>query len=305
MKKIDLAIVGAGPAGLSASVYASRYGISNTVIGGVAGGLVTETHEIGNWLGEQKVTGFEFARKATEHVKSLGADIMPTNVDQIEKTKEDFRLFLSNGEKLEAKTVLLSMGTKHRHLGVPGEKELSGKGVSYCATCDGFFYKEKTVAVIGGSDSAAGAAVYLADIAEKVYLIYRKDKLRAESFWVTSIEQSEKIEVIYETNVKEIKGDQKVEEIVLDNPYKKADSLKIDGVFIEIGLEPSTDLTENLEIDLDEDGHIKVDADGRTTEKGIWAAGDITTGSNKFKQIITAASEGAIATNSIQKYLKK
>ncbi len=303
--RYDLAIIGAGPAGLSASVYASRYGLKNIVIGGVSGGLVTETHEIGNWLGTQKISGFEFAQKAIEHVKSLQVEIKNTEVDEIEKKEDVLVLFLKNGEKTEAKTVLLAMGTRHRHLGIPGEKNFSGKGVSYCATCDGFFYRGRKVAVVGGSDSAASAALHLASIAEKVFLIYRKDKLRAEDFWVQSVLNNEKIEILYNTNIKEIKGDEKVKEIILDNPFENSDVLKIDGVFVEIGLEPNVNLVENLNIDLDEDGHIKIESDGRTSEKGIWAAGDITTGSDKFKQIVTAAAEGAIAASSISKYLKK
>ena len=153
----DLAIIGAGPSGLSASIYASRYGISNVVIGGVPGGLSSQTHEIGNWLGTQKISGFDFAQNATEHAKSCGTEIFSALVDEIRK-EETFALFLSDGKKIEAKTILLALGTKHRKLGVPGEKEFFGKGVSYCATCDGFFYKNKTVAIVGGNDAAAGAA---------------------------------------------------------------------------------------------------------------------------------------------------
>ena len=304
-KKHDLIIIGAGPAGLNASVYASRYGVDNIVVGSIGGGLTTETHEIGNWLGTQKITGFEFAQNALEHAKSLKAEIKNVSIDQIERNEDDFSLLLSNGEKISSKTVLLAMGTKHRHLGIPGENEFAGKGVSYCATCDGFFYKEKTVAVIGGSDSAASAAIYLADIAEKVYVIYRKDKLRAESFWVSNIEKNPKIEVIYNTNVKEIKGDQQLEKVILDNTFNDSEELKLDGLFVEIGLEPSTSLIKNINIETDEEGYIKIEADGKTTEKGVWAAGDITDGSNKFKQIVTAASEGAIAASSIQKHLRK
>jgi thioredoxin reductase (NADPH) len=305
MSLFDLAIIGAGPAGLSASVYASRYGIKNVVIGGVAGGLTTQTHEIGNWLGTPKIKGYEFAMNSSEHVKSYGTQIISALADEIKKENEMFTLFLSNGEKIQAKTILLAMGTKHRHLGVPGEKEFAGKGVSYCATCDGFFYKGKTVAVVGGNDSAAGAAVFLGDIAEKVYLIYRGDKLRCESFWGEAIVKNPKIENVFMTNIKEIKGEQKVEEIILDAPYKGNESLKVDGVFAEIGSIPVTDLTKNLGIEIDEEGYVKIDPSGRTNEKGVWAAGDITTGSDRFKQIITAASEGAIAAHSIQKYLKK
>jgi thioredoxin reductase (NADPH) len=301
----DLAIIGAGPAGLSASVYASRYGISNVVVGGIVGGLTTQTHEIGNWLGTKEVKGYEFAQNSADHVKSYGTEILPVLVDEVKKEEDIFVLFLSDGKKIEAKTILLAVGSRHRHLGVVGEKEFAGKGVSYCATCDGFFYKGKTVAVVGGNDSAAGAAVHLGDIAEKVFVIYRGEKLRCETFWGNAIEKNPKIKVLYNTNVKEIKGADKVEELVLDNPFEDSESLKVDGVFVEIGSEPNLDLAKNLEVALDEEGYILIESDGRTNVKGVWAAGDLTSGSDKFKQIITAASEGAIAAHSIQKFLKK
>ena len=300
----DLAIIGAGPAGLSASVYASRYGMKNVIIGEIPGGLPNETHEIGNWLGTPKISGYEFSQKALEHAKSLDGSLITAKVDQIIKQDGNFEILLSNGEKIKAKAILLAMGTRHRRLGIPGEKDFFGRGVSYCATCDGFFYKGKIVAVVGGNDSAAQAAVYLADTAQKVYLIYRRDKIRAEEFWVKSIEKNPKIEVIYNTNLREIRGERKLSEIVLDNPYRNSEILAIDGLFIEVGLEPNADLTRNLSIDLDEEKHIKIEANGRTNVRGVWAAGDITNGSDKFKQIVTAAAEGAIAVRSIQQYLK-
>lgn len=301
----DLAIIGAGPAGLSASVYASRYGIKNVIIGEIPGGLTTKTHEIGNWLGTEKITGFEFARKAADHAKSYGAEIISATVDQLEKKNGGFILFASGGEKIEAKAVLLAMGTRHRKLGIPGEREFLGKGVSYCATCDGFFFRGKIVAVAGGNDSAAEAAVFLADIAEKVYIIYRKEKLRAESFWTEMIRKNPKIEIIGSANIKEIRGAEKVEGLLLDNPHQNSETLKIDGIFIEIGLDPNTELVRNSEVDLDEEEYIKISSDGKTSARGVWAAGDITNGSNKFKQIVTAVSEGAIAARSIQQYLEK
>jgi thioredoxin reductase (NADPH) len=301
----DLAIVGAGPAGLSASIYASRYGMKNIIIGGVGGGLTTQTHDIGNWLGTQSVQGFQFAQNSLEHVKSYGTEIETALIDEIKEENEIFILYISNGKKISAKSILLATGTKHRHLGVAGEKEFIGKGVSYCATCDGFFYRGKTVAVIGGNDSAAGAATFLGNLAEKVYVIYRGEKLRCENFWSSAIEKNPKIKVIYNTNVKEIHGSEKVEEVLLDNPNNGNDVLKVDGVFVEIGSDPNTDLAKSLEIETDEGGYIIVESDGRTNRKGIWAAGDITNASNKFKQIVTAAAEGAVAANSIQKFLKK
>lgn len=303
--KFDLAIIGSGPAGLSASIYASRYGVKNVVVGEINGGLTTMTHKIGNWLGTQNISGHEFAKNATEHVQSYGAKIIPAKVDQVEKKNGEFSIVLSNGENIQAETLLLTMGTKRRKLGVSGEKEFEGKGVSYCATCDGFFYKDKTAVVVGGNDSAATAALYLAELAKKVYIVYRKENLRAELTWVQKINDNSKIEVINNTNIKEIKGKEKVEKLVLDSPYKNSDILKMDGVFIEIGAEPNTELVKNFNIEFDEEGYIRIDPDGRTTEKGIWAAGDITNGSDKFQQIITAASEGAIAAHSIHDFLKK
>ncbi|HFC76962.1 MAG TPA: hypothetical protein ENJ27_01915 [Candidatus Moranbacteria bacterium] len=306
MKNYDIIIIGAGPAGLSASVYASRYGLKNIVVGEISGGLVTQTYEIGNWLGEKNISGFEFTQKAVEHVKSLGAEIITSSVDEIKEDKENtFNVLLANGDSIKSKTILIATGSKHRKLGVAGEKEFLGKGISYCATCDGFFYKEKTVGIVGGSDSAASAALYMSNIAKKVYLIYRKNKLRAERFWINSLEKTKNVEIIYNTNIKKIEGDNKIEKILLDNPFKNSTELSLDGLFIEIGFIPNIELTKNFGVSVDEDGYIKIEKDGRTTVRGIWAAGDITNGSNKFKQIITATAEGAIAINSIQSYLRK
>lgn len=302
----DLIIIGAGPAGLNASIYASRYGLKNVVIGGIPGGLTSQTHEIGNWLGSPDISGFDFVKNSTGHVKKFGTEIINSLVDEISKNEDEtFNVLLSNGDKFEAKALLVATGSKHRKLGVTGEKEFLGKGVSYCATCDGFFYKNKTVGIVGGNDSAVSAAVFMADIAEKVYLIYRGEKLRAENFWVVAAEKNKKIEIVYNTNIKEIRGEEKITEVSLDNLYAGSDMLKLDGVFIEIGFVPNSELVKELGVELDIDGYIKIEENCKTSVNGIWAAGDITTGSNKFKQIITAASEGAIAANSIQEYLRK
>lgn len=302
----DLVIVGAGPAGLNASLYASRYGLKNVIVGGIPGGLASQIHEIGNWLGSPEISGFEFVKKTTEHVKKFGTEIINCLVDEIKKDDNDiFEIFLSNGSKFKSKTILIATGSKHRKLGAIGERELLGKGVSYCATCDGFFYRDKTVGVIGGSDSAVSAAVFMADIAKKVYLIYRGEKLRAENFWIVAAQKNPKIEIIYNTNVKEIQGEEKLSRVVLDNIYNGTDFLDLDGLFVEIGFIPSTEVIKDLGVELDDDGCIKVEKDCKTNVNGIWAAGDITTGSNKFKQIITAACEGAIAANNIQEYLRK
>ena len=216
-----------------------------------------------------------------------------------------FALELDNGEMVHARTVLLATGTEHRHLHVPGEAAFAGKGVSYCATCDGFFFKGKTVAVIGGSDSAAVSALYLADIAAKVYVIYRGSELRAESFWKQRIAAHERIEVLYDTSITEITGDTTVTAVTLDRPHNDAQTLPVDGVFVEIGADPKIDFASALALHTDDEGYIDVDKSCKTSAEGVWAAGDITTGSDKFKQIVTAAAEGAIAANSIQLWLKK
>lgn len=300
-KIYDLIIIGAGPAGLSASIYASRYGIKHLVVGGLLGGQISSTHLIDNYPGIEDATGFEFSQKFSNHAKKYGVEILPKIIKNIQKNNSDFEIEMEGGEKISAKTIILATGTKHRKLNIKGEEEFSGKGVSYCATCDGFFYKNKVVAVVGGNDSAAGAAVYLADIAEKVYIIYRKDKLRAEPYWVNLIEKNNKVEVIYNTNILEILGDKKIEKVILDNKKE----LVVDGLFIEAGSDPSFEFAKNLGINTDENGYIKINSDCSTNIDGVWAAGDITDGSDKFRQVITAASEGAIAARSAYNFLKK
>lgn len=304
-KTYQLVIIGAGPAGLAASIYASRYGISHAILGSILGGQISETHLIDNYPGMEDMSGFEFSQKWGRHAQKYGVEILPKRVRAIKKTENAFEAEIDGGEKFIAETILLATGTKRRKLDIKGEETFTGKGVSYCATCDGFFYKNKTVAVVGGSDSAAGAALYLADIAEKVYLIYRRDKLRAEPHWVKLIEKNRKIEVIYNTNIIEISGENKVEKVILDKPYKERSEIKTDGIFIEAGSDPNIDFAKDLGIEVDEDGYVKINSDASTSMPGVWAAGDITDGSDKFRQVITAAAEGAIAARSIYKYLKK
>lgn len=304
-KSYDLIIIGAGPAGLAASIYASRYGISHIIVGSLLGGQISETHLIDNYPGIEDATGFDFSQKLGHHAQKYGAEIIPTTVKAITKENNLFELKLDNSNILKAKTILLATGTKRRKLGVKGEDEFLGKGVSHCATCDGFFYRNKTVVVVGGSDSAAGATVYLADIAEKVYLIYRKEQLRCEPYWQKLIEKNSKIEVVYNTNLIEIAGQNKVEKVVLDKKYKDSAEIAVDGVFIEIGSDPNIDFARDLQLEIDEKNYIKIKPDSATSVSGVWAAGDITNGSDKFRQVITAAAEGAIAARSIFNYLKK
>lgn len=303
-RNYELVIIGAGPAGLAASIYASRYGIRHLVVGALAGGQIAGSHLVDNYPGIEDASGFEFVQKWVHHVKKYGTEMLPLMVKAVKKIEAGFEIELGNGQKIKARTILLATGTKRRKLNIQGEDELAGKGVSYCATCDGFFYKNKTVAVVGGNDSAAGAAVFLAEVAEKVYLIYRGEKLRAEKHWVDLVRKSPKIEVIYKTNVIEAIGTSKLEKIKLDQAYAGNAEISVEGLFIEAGSDPFVDLTKELGVKLDEKSYIKIKSDSSTNVAGVWAAGDITDGSDKFRQVITAAAEGAIAARSISNYLK-
>lgn len=300
----DLVIIGAGPAGLAASIYASRYGIKHLIIGRTLGGQISETHEIDNYPGMENMKGLEFSQKWGEHVRKYGAEINSSLVEDIKKIDAGFGIVLDNKEKIISKTVLLATGTKRRKLNIEGEKDFNGKGVSYCATCDGFFYKDKIVAVVGGNDSAACAALHLAGICQKVYVVYRKNPLRAEAYWVNLLTKDPKVEIIYDTNVLKIIGKNKAESLELDNPHLGNKILQADGVFIEIGSDPDISYASSLGIETDEGGYVKIDKSGATSIAGTWAAGDITDGSDKFRQVITAASEGAIAVRSIFNWLK-
>lgn len=305
MDKIyDLIIIGAGPAGLAASIYASRYGVSHLVLGEVLGGQISETHEIDNYPGLESMTGFEFAQKWGTHARKYGVEIKPVRVDSIIKDNGMFVLALANQETLKTQAILLATGTRRRQLALAGEKALLGHGVSYCATCDGFFYRGKTVGVIGGADSAAAAAIYLGNICQKVYLIYRGQALRCEPYWQKEIEKNSKIETLLETNVVEIIGAGKLEKVHLDREFKKTKELILDGLFIEAGSEPNIDFAKKLELATDEKGYIKIEKNCQTSVEGVWAAGDITDGSDNFRQVITAAAEGAIAARSIFNWLK-
>lgn len=300
----DLIIVGAGPAGLAASIYASRYKLNHIVIGKEIGGLVNEAHEIGNYPGFPSISGTELMQKFVDHARSLGAEIVSDEVVHIHRLDDRFEVETRSGNKYEAKTLIIATGLERRKLNIPGEKEFVGRGVSYCAACDAFFFKDKAVCVIGGSDSAAMAALALAQFAKKVYIIYRRSELRCEPVWKERIEKNEKIEVIYNTNVVEIIGKDRVEGVRLNNPYQGSEILNVDGVFIEIGFTPGTSLVSEIGVDINENGYIKIEQNCSTNVPGVFAAGDITSGSAGLRQIVTAVAEGAISAYSAFRYLK-
>ncbi|MDF1498564.1 MAG: FAD-dependent oxidoreductase [Patescibacteria group bacterium] len=307
----DLIILGAGPAGLSASIYASRYKINHIVIGSVFDAAMSKAHLIENWPGEESIKGSDLLMKFYNHAKKLGVEIIQENVIEIGKKTEDgseknnFIIKTENNKIYKSKSIIVAFGTKNRKLNISGEEEFLGRGLSYCAVCDSAFFKNKIVAVVGGSNSAAMAASMLSEHASRVFLIYRKKPLRCEPIMLDRLEKNSKVEIIYNTNVTKVSGNKKVEFIELDREYNGNARLNLDGLFIEVGSVPSTSLIKEIGIEVDESNCIKINQDGSTNVKGVYSAGDITNGSNGLRQIVTAVSEGAVAVTSIYKYLKE
>jgi thioredoxin reductase (NADPH) len=300
----DLIVVGAGPAGLTASIYASRYKLNHLVLGDMCGSSVMKAHMIENWPGEKSISGSELITKFQEHAKALGGEILPENMVSITKDGDIFRLRTSQDKSLEAKAVIISSGTKERKLGIPGEEELLGRGVSYCAICDAAFFKNKTVAVAGGGNSAVMAALMLSEHAAKVYLVHRNDNFKAEPIMLERARQNPKIEILAGFVIESVAGEKRVEKITLDKDYAGSKELKLDGLFIEIGMIPNGILLKETGVTMDSFGHIVIDAGGKTNVDGLFAAGDVTTGSNGLRQILSASAEGMIAVSSVFNFLK-
>lgn len=294
----DLAIIGAGPAGMSAAVYAARYKMKVTMVGTLPGGYINDAHLVENWLGEKSIAGTELVEKFLSHVKSMDVDVNAHAAKGIIKKEDGFDI-VTDKDTVQAKRIILAIGTERKKLGIKGENEFLGKGVSYCTTCDGFFFRDKVVAVIGGSDSACTGSLMLADIASKVYLVYRQGELRAEPSWVCEVKNNPKIELILNANPEEVVGDTVVRKLKLDNGTE----IDVDGIFVEIGTTPGAALVSQLEVKTDDKGYIVVDDAQKTNIDGVWAAGDITTKNSKLKQIVIAAAEGSLATYSA--YLDK
>jgi len=294
----DLAIIGGGVSGLTAAIYSGRYQVKTTIFTDSFGGLASGADVIVNYPGFLKVGGMELLTKITDQVKALNIPINYDKVVDISK-KDDGFVINTTSESIKAKKVLLAIGMRNRKLTIPREDELTGKGVHYCTTCDAAFYKNKITAVVGGSDAAVTSALLLADIATKVYIIYRKDKLRAEPMWLESLKEHNNIEVIYNAEVKELIGEQRLEKIKLSTDQE----LDVTGLFIEIGTVPDKEFLSKLDIELNEFGEIVVDKSQKTSIPGIYASGDATNATD-LKQIITSEAQGAIAAYNIYKELK-
>ncbi len=301
----DTIIIGGGVTGFSAAMYAGRLKLKTLVISAVRGGTIILTNDIANWPGIKQTDGITLAKNIEEHALSYeGVEAIDATVTKVSKKKAVFVAETEDNKKFQAKTIIFATGTEWRKLGVPGEKEFSGKGVHYCALCDGYAYKNKTVAVVGGADSAAKEALLLTQWTKKVYMIYRGEKIRPEPYNLTRIEQKikeGKIEIIPNTNVTEIKGGKFVYSVILDKSYNRSKEFKLDGIFVDIGHIPQSQLAKSLGVKLDEKGDIIIDRAAQTNVKGIFAGGDVV--DTKFKQAITGSAEGVLAAYSAYEYV--
>lgn len=305
----DLIIIGAGAAGLAASIYASRYKIKHLIFGEKVGGQFVDAAVIENYPGFLSISGWELTQKFQEQVESYGIRIENETVGDLQKLAEGFEITTKAGNKYQSKTVILAMGGKHRQLNVPGEDKFLGRGVSYCATCDAPLFRQKKVAVIGGGDSGAMAALHTAAYADQVYLVQRGTLLTAEPIWIErlnqAIAQDGKIKLVLGNQVKEIEGEQFVERLVLTKPFEGSNTLTVQGVLIEIGLVPISSLAKRLGAELNNEGYIKIAPDYSTSIAGLFAVGDIAhlPGSLHFSQILTSAAQGALATVAVYRFL--
>lgn len=297
----DVIIIGAGPAGLTAGIYAARREMRALILSKDIGGQMMWAAEIENYPGFKSIKSTELIAKMSQQVKALGVEIKLAEVKRIEKEGENFKVRTEEDDFL-GKTVIAALGASPRRLAIPGEKKLSGKGVSYCANCDGPFFKGKTVAVVGGGNSALDAAEVLSKIASKVYLIHRRDKFKAFEALIKEVEDKDNIECLLDSEVKEIIGKNKVEKIkIVNNKKENAKELAVDGIFIEIGHVSKTDLVASL-VERNEKNEIIVDEKGKTKTPGLYAAGDVT--NIPFKQIVAAAGEGTIAALAAYQYIQ-
>lgn len=300
----DVIVLGTGPAGLSAAVYCKRYDLNLIVIGKEAG-AISEADEVDNYLGFVHISGMEMINKFVEHAEELGVEIHREEIIKIVKQGDNFIVDTDHGS-YESRSLIYALGGTKRKLGLPEEKNFVGRGVSYCATCDGAFFRNKTAAVTGGSDSAAMAALLLSRFAKQVFIVYRRNKLRAFPVLVKKIENTENIKTIFNSVINEIKGKKLVEKIIIENTKTGEKSeLELNGIFVEFGHVPNSDFAKNVGVETVENGRIKVKEDMSTNVRGFFAAGDVTTGGNDFDQAVTAAAEGSVAAASVYKLISE
>lgn len=301
-KLYDCIIIGSGPAGLTAAIYAARACLSVLVLEKefVSGGQVVNTYEVDNYPGYRGISGFDLGMKFREHAEKLDVEFVMEAVERVDLEKEE-KIIYTDQSEYHGRTVILAMGASHRKLEVRGEEDFSGMGVSYCATCDGAFFKGRTVAVIGGGDAAAEDAIYLAKGCEHVYVIHRRNTMRAAAILQDQLKGCENVTFLWDTEITRIVGEEHVEGVWMKHVKTGEERmLDLDGVFIAVGMTPETEIVSKL-LQTDETGYIVAGEDTATSQPGIFAAGDIRT--KALRQIITAAADGANAAIAAQKYL--
>lgn len=298
----DLAILGAGPAGICAAIYATRAKLNTIWLDKkfVQGGQIVDTYEVDNYPGLPGITGLDLGEAMAGHAAKLGMKPQRETVRSIE-AEQGIKVIRTKKNEYRARTVIIACGATHRHLGIPGEEELSGMGVSYCATCDAAFFQDRTVVVVGGGNVAVEDAILLSRTCKKVYLVHRRDELRAEKILQESLFACKNVELIWDSIPLSIEGMDKVETLKIRNKKTQEESfIETDGVFIAVGIVPGTEKFKDL-VKLDEAGYIVAGEDGITSEPGIFAAGDIRT--KNLRQVVTAVADGANAVASAQRYL--
>jgi thioredoxin reductase (NADPH) len=300
----DVLIAGQGAAGYAAAMYAARYQMKPIVFGALFGGETATGGLIENYPGYPEIDGLELMMKFREQAEKYKAPIVDENVASITQTQECFELTTDEGNIYLGASVILAVGRERRKLGLEHEDEWTGRGVSFCSTCDAPLHRGNTVAVVGGGDAAVKGAVLLSKFAEKVYTIYRRDSFtRPEAVNLRQLEESPNVVPLFNTEVVELKGDDGLSGIVLTKEFEGSRELAVDGIFIEIGADPRVELPNQLGLDLNELGEVKVDKYAKTSVEGVFAAGDLTDGSGELKQTITAAAQGALAATSAYEYV--
>lgn len=298
----DIGIVGGGTAGLTAAIYGQRAGKKTIVFEGTAyGGQISSSARVENYPGIAVISGFEFSMNLSEQAKSLEAELVSAQVQEIRKEGENFLVTTSRGDYI-CKTVILATGMTHRHLGLEKEKHLTGSGVSYCATCDGAFFRGRDVAVIGGGNTALQDALFLSAYCSKVYLVHRRDEFRGEDRLVEQLRKKENVEFIMSAVVKDISGKFMVDGVILNNKKTGEDfTLPVSGIFVAVGQIPGNENFADI-VELDENGFIRAGEDCLTSCPGIFAAGDCRT--KEIRQLVTAAADGAAAALAACKYIR-
>lgn len=304
MKLYDVIIIGGGPAGLSAGIYAARANLDAVLMEmGMTGGLAASTEMIENYPGfENGIGGPELAMQMEKQARRFGLEMMYAYVSGVDKQGDEF-VVLANEESYRARAVIFAAGARPRYLGVPGEKEFHGRGVSYCATCDGAFFRDKVVAVVGGGDAAVEEALFLTKFARQVYVIHRRDQLRATRYVQNKARENSKIQFILNSVVKQVNGNELVRSVTVEDvSTRQQRELPVDGVFIYVGHEPSTGMIAHL-VERDEQGYVITDEQMRTSCPGLYAAGDVR--HKTLRQVVTAVADGAIAAVEVEKYLSR